>query len=98
MAHHATIFLQKELGESFGIVTCTRVDLDADLRHGKAYISFYPPLEKEKQLAKILAPHLHELIQIIKKQVPVKWIPQLTFHLDKGNAAADHINQLIDKI
>lgn len=98
IAHHTTIFLQKELGGSLGIVTCTHVDLDADLRQGKAYISFYPPLDKEKQLDRILAPHRHALIETIRKQVPVKQIPQLTFYIDKGDARADHINQLIDRI
>ena len=97
IAHQVTIFLQGKLGEAHGIVTCTHVDLDADLRHGRAWISFYPQVNKDA-LGKILAPHKHELSEHLQKRVPAKWLPVLTFETDTGEEAAQRVNRLIDQL
>ena len=98
MAREISVFLQKELAERFGIITCTRVELDSDLKNGIAFISIFPPLNEAKRLDTIIKPNLKELMAHVKKQVPVKWLPHLEFQLDDSEKEANRIYGIMDKI
>ena len=98
MAREISVFLQKEVAEKYGIITCTRVELDNDLKNGVAYLSFFPPLDKSNNLDAVIKPNIKEMMAHVKKQVPAKWLPHLDFQLDESEKEANRIYGIMDKI
>jgi len=98
IAHATSLFMQENLSEQWGIVSCPRVDITPDMRNATIWLSFYPPLENDETLEKIIRSHKNDLIEILKKRVPTKTIPHYTFAVDHGEESADKIYNLMDKI
>jgi len=98
LVREISVFLQKELAEKYGLIACTRVELDNDFKNGVAYISIFPPLDKSKKLDAIIKPNIKEMMAHVKKQVPAKWLPHLEFQLDESEKEANRIYGIMDKI
>ncbi len=98
IAHELSKYLQKELGEKYGIVSCARVELESDTKRGIAYLSFFPPLSPEKNISDIIRPYRREITSIIRKQVPLKWIPTIDYTIDSSEQKADRMYKIIDKL
>src|SRR3990167_6541333 len=98
LSREISVFLQKEIGEKYGLITCARVELDNDLKNGVAYISSFPPLDKSKKLDAVIKPTLKDMMAYVKKQVPAKWLPHLEFQLDESEKEANRIYGIMDKI
>lgn len=98
IAHELSKYVQKELGEKYGLISCTRVELGQDLKKGVAYLSFFPPLDSRSKVADIIRPYRREIMSIIRKRVPLKYIPTLDYAVDAGVQKADRIYKIIDTL
>lgn len=98
LAHNTTQFLHDNISEQWGMITCTHVQLSSDLHSAKFFLSFYPPLKKDDQLATAITPIKQELVDYLNERVPMRRFPKPSFEVDKSIEESSHINQLMDKL
>jgi len=97
--HEVSLILSREMHDRrIGLVTVTGVDMSADLRHAKIYIS---ALGTEKDRARALRTLeraagwiRHELGQRIR----IKFLPEIAFYPDTSQQYGERIDQLLDEI
>lgn len=81
-----------------GFVTVTRVDLAADLRWARVFVSV---LGDEAQKAKSLA-GLRQAVGFVRREVGrrirTRHTPELSFQLDSGIDATERVAQLLDEV
>jgi ribosome-binding factor A len=81
-----------------GFVTVTRVDLAADLRWARVFVSV---LGDEAQKAKTLA-GLRQAVGFVRREVGrrirTRHTPELSFHLDSGIDATERVARLLDEV
>lgn len=81
-----------------GMVTITEVDISADLRTAKVHVSVLGE-EKEKQEALHgLAAAAGFLRREMAHRLTLRYIPELTFHLDNSIEQGVHLLQLIRQV
>lgn len=81
-----------------GFVTVTRVDLAADLRWARVFVSV---LGDEAQRAKSLA-GLRQAVGFVRREVGrrirTRHTPELSFQLDSGIDATERVARLLDEV
>jgi ribosome-binding factor A len=81
-----------------GFVTVTRVDLAADLRWARVFVSV---LGDQAQKAKSLA-GLRQAVGFVRREVGrrirTRHTPELSFQLDSGIDATERVAQLLDEV
>lgn len=81
-----------------GFVTVTRVDLAADLRWARVFVSV---LGDEAQKAKSLA-GLRQAVGFVRREVGrrirTRHTPELSFQLDSGIDATERVARLLDEV
>jgi len=98
LAHNATLFLQNELAERWGIITCTRTELSPDMHNAKLWISLFPTPSDDEQALKALVSVKYELADYLRRRVPMKFIPHYSFAIDHGGEDNERINKLMENI
>ena len=76
--------------ERLRLLTVTAVEVSADLRHARVYLSSLP-----SEAAESLAEHRVQLQQAIARDVRMKRTPQLTFAADPGVAAGSKVEEIL---
>lgn len=74
-----------------GLVTVTDVDVSPDLRHADVYYSARGDGETAAAL-RSAAPHLRS---VLGRQVRLKYLPELAFHVDPSIEAGRRIDEII---
>ncbi len=69
--------------DSKALVTVMRVEISKDLRLAKIFISVFPE-EKEKEAVGLLKKKKRALYNYIKAKSKLKFLPSLSFEIDKG--------------
>lgn len=69
--------------DSGALVTVMRVEISKDLRLAKIFISVFPE-EKEKEAIDLLKKKKCALYNYIKTKSKMKFLPSLSFEIDKG--------------
>jgi ribosome-binding factor A len=81
-----------------GFVTVTKVQMPADLRSAKIYISILGS-EKEKKDSLIgLRQASGYIRRLIGDRLKLRYTPQISFSIDKTSEYVQHIQDIIDKI
>lgn len=75
-------FIKSEIN-SGALVTVMQVEISKDLRLAKIFISVFPE-EKEKEAVDALKRKTRDLHQYLKTQSKLKFLPSLSFEIDKG--------------
>jgi ribosome-binding factor A len=109
-AEIADILVRKIKDPDIGFVTVTAVEVTDDLRHAKVFVS---TLESESMTSparrggpeRAQRKTLQGLVRAsgfiraeLGKRLRLKFIPQLSFHLDQSAQKAAHILQLLEEI
>jgi ribosome-binding factor A len=89
--------LLREIDFSDALVTVTQVDCSPDLRQAKIKISILPD-EKAEQVLRIIEKNIYHLQQILNKKLNMKIVPKIIFEIDKTEADAQRIEEILDKI
>lgn len=92
------ILLEDFKSIEIGFVTVTDVELTADLRVAKIYISVYGSPEKQKQTLKIIQKSTPFFRRLIGQRVKLRFTPELCFAYDNTGESALRIFQILEKI
>ncbi len=93
-----SLILTKDLCiPEIGFITITYVSVSKDLKHAHIHVSVFGDEKKQEKTLKLLTSQAHNIFQILKTRIRMKYIPHLTFYLDHSAEYSDHINRrLID--
>lgn len=90
--------IQREIMFPEGVLaTLTRVDCTPNLIEAKVYISAYPE-EKSGEIFKILNKEVYSIQQQINKKLKMRPIPKIIFVIDKKEAEAGRIEELLEQL
>jgi ribosome-binding factor A len=93
----ADIIMYKLKDPRIGFVTVTGVDLSADLKLAKVYVSVMKEEETEQTLA-VLNSSKHFIRSVLTKRLKMKFIPSIEFRLDTSIAYGFKIDKLLNEI
>ncbi len=79
------------------IITISKVQTSRDLRWAKVWITVVDEA-KDQKVMKTLQNNLYDIQGELNRQMEVKMIPRVSFHLDTTARYADHINKIFHKI
>jgi ribosome-binding factor A len=88
-------FFQRESSGS-SMITVTRAEVSADMRHGTIFITVLPE-SKEESAINFAKRMRSDLRHAIMKKMPVKVIPFLEVEIDYGEKNRVHISELLRK-
>ncbi|MFW5451674.1 MAG: 30S ribosome-binding factor RbfA [Methylophagaceae bacterium] len=93
--------IQQEVSDPrVGMVTVSHVDVTADLKYAKVYVTRLNDVESEQDVKECLAGLSHAagfLRRGIAKRVEIRSVPELRFHYDKSLEHGFHMDELIAK-
>jgi ribosome-binding factor A len=96
--------IQQELGELVlrldlpAMTTVSRVEVTADLKHAKAWVSvFTDDAAVEQSVLEILRESLYDLQGAINRKLKMHHAPRIAFAADNSERYASRINDLIKK-
>lgn len=91
----AASYLAKEINGV--LITVTRVETSKDLKSAKIFISIFPE-SKEKEVFKNLKGKVDELRKYIGSQIKMKFLPQLSFEIDKAEKSRQKIEEILGAV
>ena len=80
-----------------GFVTVTRVEVTADLRHAKLYVSVLAEPPQQRNTLRALDSARGFIQTAIAQRLNTRFTPHIAFHLDETPAKSIEISQLIDR-
>lgn len=90
-------YIYETLAEEYGMVTLTDIEVTADFKEAKAYISVYENENEEdvlKELEEAAPKYQHDL----GKKLHMKFTPKITFVPDKMQEKIDKVDKLLQEI
>jgi ribosome-binding factor A len=78
------------------LVTITRVDAHRNLSEAKIYLSVLPQ-ENQDSALKNLNDNIYKLQQSLNKELNMRPVPKISFHLDKGQAQAEEVYKIFNQ-
>ncbi|UCH10305.1 MAG: 30S ribosome-binding factor RbfA [Fidelibacterota bacterium] len=94
----AGIFLSEIQIPSVDMLTVTRVELSKDLRIAKVYISLLNPATSKDDVLEEVLRRRNEIRYHLGKELRIKYIPELRFHLDESLEHAARINTVLSDL
>ena len=91
------IFLNKLFLNIDGIITITNVTISKDLRYAKIFVTFLSSHGKSIDIIKELSANKKFLRYHLGKELPTKYVPEISFYYDDTLNNAFKINELIQK-
>ena len=85
--------------EDFGpgvLVTIMKVQTSDDVLHSNVFLSVYPT-EKGEGVLERLNRHIFNLQQLLNKKLEMRPVPKIRFVLDKTEAEAQELEELMEK-
>ena len=89
-------FITRTLASSESMITVTRVEIASHLKEAKIFLSVWPEA-KEKEILSILASVRRDLYEYLSRHLKIKYIPSLTFEIDKGEKARLRVEEILQK-
>jgi ribosome-binding factor A len=80
------------------MVTVTDVKVSADLRNARVYVEHALPDGMSRQVLEALRHAESYLRRALAQNLKLRYVPELTFHIDRTNEQACRIDQLLDSI
>jgi len=92
-----SILMHETLAEEYGFVTLTDIDVTADFKDSKVFISVFDKEKKEKVLKKIeeVKPKYQ---RYLGRKLKMKFTPKLTFRIDQMQEKVDKVDKLLQEI
>jgi ribosome-binding factor A len=79
------------------MTTISKVEVTADLKWGRVWITILGDEAEQKKVFKILKSNLAELQQGLIEKFDMKIVPRVKFIIDHAEEYAAHINELLRK-
>lgn len=99
LKHEISEIIQKDLKDPrIGFVTITSLDLSADLKHLKIYLSILGSDEEKRESLKGLSSAKGFIRSEIGKRVRLKFLPEISLEIDKSIDEGMRISELLDRI
>ncbi|MFI5336657.1 MAG: 30S ribosome-binding factor RbfA [Opitutales bacterium] len=98
MQREISAYLRKRYTSEAVAITITGVDITGDLREAKVYFSVLGGPAEAERAGRWLRGKLAEIRSMVAKNVVLRHVPLLTFHLDAAHDRALRIEQLLDEI
>lgn len=86
-------FFQRE-SSGLSLMTVTRCDISADMRHGTIFITVLP-VDKEDAALNFAKRMRSDLRHYVMKHMPVKVIPFFEIEIDYGEKNRQHVDELL---
>ena len=80
------------------LVSITMVDVSADLRHAKVFISIMGEAEEKRTAVAMLQSATGFLQRELKPRLVLRFVPHLSFHLDNSIEEGNRMLQVMDNI
>lgn len=80
------------------LITITQVEATKDLQHAKVFVSVIGNKEQKNKALAILQSSSGFIRTVAKKQIIIRYFPELTFILDESVEAQIHMGELIAKV
>jgi ribosome-binding factor A len=91
--------LQREVSDPrLSFVTVTDVDTTGDLRQAHVYVSFLGDTQDQNEGLKALTKATSYLRRQLGARVYLRYVPELTFHLDESTQRGLHIDKILDDL
>jgi ribosome-binding factor A len=78
-----------------GFASITSVELSADLRHAKVYVSVYGEATEQKATMRALDHATGFLRHELAQRLTIRYTPEISFHLDESIARGAHLLDLM---
>jgi len=95
----STLLARRVRDPRLSSVTITEVDLTADLRTARIYVSV---LDDDEETRQAILQGLHGAAGFLRRElaqrINVRYTPELIFHLDESARYGERIDQLLDQI
>jgi len=78
------------------LVTVMRVEAAQNLSEAKVYLSVLPENKKLEAL-QLLNENIYELQQLLNKDLKMRPVPKISFHIDKGQAKAEEVYKILNQ-
>ncbi|UCC65126.1 MAG: 30S ribosome-binding factor RbfA [Anaerolineae bacterium] len=95
----STLLARRVRDPRLSSVTITEVDLTADLRTARIYVSV---LDDDEETRQEILHGLHGAAGFLRRElahrIKIRHTPELIFHLDESARYGEHIDQLLDQI
>lgn len=93
----ADIIMHKLKDPRLGFITVTEAWVSDDLRHARVYVSVLEDAKKDETF-KILTSSARFIRSELSKRLKIKFIPELTFKLDKSVEYGAKIDKILNEI
>ena len=94
----ADILIRGELGEDFGFVTVTKIEMSNDLKNAKVYISIHGDEEEKKKQFKKLLEFKKKMRYLVAQNINLRYTPALKLFRDDSIDNSIKVQQLLNKI
>ncbi len=91
----ATILSREVEFPSGMFVTVSKAEVAVDAESAKVWLSVLPATHEDEAL-KIVTDRITDIQSILNKRLVMKFVPKLTFVLDRSQERAQHITQVLD--
>ena len=98
MQREISAYLRKRYAAEAVGITISGVEITGDLREAKVYYSVLGDAAAAAHAGQWLRGKLGEIRSMVAKNVVIRHVPLLTFHLDASSDRALRIEQLLDEI
>jgi ribosome-binding factor A len=98
MQREISAYLRKRYTSEAVAITIAGVEVTGDLREAKVFFSAVGDADAAERAGRWLRGKTSEIRSIVAKNVVMRHVPTLTFHLDVSGARALRIERLIDEI
>jgi len=97
-AEIADILVRRIKDPRIGFVTVTAVEVADDLRQAKVFVSILEGSPQQSKTLRGLVRASGFIRTELGKRLRLKFLPQLSFHLDQSAQKAAHVLQLLEEI
>ena len=94
----ADILMTKVKDPRVGFVTVTSVEVSPDLRYAKVFVSILTALAPSEKTMEGLTKAAPFIRGELGRRLHIRYIPELTFQLDRSAEETDRVLKLLDKI
>jgi ribosome-binding factor A len=81
-----------------GLISVTKVDVTKDLRHATIFISLYGDKSKKDTTFEVINKAKGFIRRELASKIRIKYIPEISFKMDKSIEYAIHINKLLEEV
>lgn len=92
-----SLMVKEVLPEELSIVSVTDIEITADFKEAKVFVSVFEP-ENEKKVLKILKSKVNFFQARLGRKLKLKFTPKIKFALDKYEEKLERVDELLEGI